>query len=293
MGGTSSEREISLQSGNAVLSALKNGGVDAIGLDVGTDFLEAISTEAVDMAFIALHGKGGEDGVIQGALEFLGIPYTGSGVLASAVAMDKLKTKQIWHAMSLPTPAYFTLRLEQDLGQVTEKDFPLMIKPVHEGSSIGMAKVGCHDELKQAFTEASKFDTEVIAEQWVDGGEFTVAIVGGEVLPPIRLETPSDFYDYEAKYLSNDTQYLCPCGLSEEKEKEIKVLAVEAFAGIGCKGWGRVDFMQSADGAFWLLEVNTIPGMTDHSLVPMAARASGYSFEQLVLKILEASSPSV
>jgi len=286
-GGRSAEREISLKSGAAVLQALLDAGVDAFGIDVGDDLLDRLRGETIDRAFIVLHGRGGEDGSMQGLLECLGIPYTGSGVLASALAMDKLRTKQVWQSLGLPTPRHAALATEEDCRRAAaELGFPLMVKPAHEGSSIGMAKVDSLEALVSAWREASRFDSQVLVEQWIKGPEFTVAMLRGEVLPPIALGTPNTFYDYEAKYFSNDTQYRIPCGLSEEKEAELRELTARACAAVGTRGWARADVMQDSDGNFWLLEVNTVPGMTDHSLVPMAARAAGLDFQQLVLAIL-------
>ena len=289
-GGKSAEREVSLNSGNAVLAALQSAGVDAFGIDVGDDFISRITQEKIDRAFIILHGRGGEDGSMQGLLECLGIPYTGSGILASALAMDKLRTKQVWHSLGIPTPRHAVLATEADcICAAKELSFPLIVKPAHEGSSIGMAKVNNVDELISAWTEASKYDSQVLVEQWITGPEFTIATLRDQVLPPIALGTPHTFYDYDAKYVANDTQYRVPCGLDEAKEKELMDLTAKACEAIGIAGWGRLDVMQDVDGQFWLLEVNTAPGMTDHSLVPMAAKAAGLDFQQLVLSILAAS----
>ncbi|MGP3791193.1 D-alanine--D-alanine ligase [Pseudomonas sp. B392_1p] len=286
-GGKSAERDVSLKSGTAVLAALQQAGVDAFGIDVGEDFLQRLGSETIDRAFIVLHGRGGEDGSMQGLLECLDIPYTGSGVLASALAMDKLRTKQVWQSLGLPTPRHAVLRSEDDCRAAAEElGFPLIVKPAHEGSSIGMAKVTDVEGLIGAWRAASVYDSQVLVEQWIQGPEFTIAVLRGEVLPPIALGTPNIFYDYEAKYISNDTQYRIPCGLDAEKEAELRELTTEACAAVGTQGWARVDVMQDAEGNFWLLEVNTVPGMTDHSLVPMAARAAGLDFQQLVLAIL-------
>ncbi|HHX36106.1 MAG TPA: D-alanine--D-alanine ligase [Gammaproteobacteria bacterium] len=286
-GGHSAEREVSLKSGAAVLAALQAAGVDAFGIDVGDDLLARLCEQQIDRAFIVLHGRGGEDGTVQGLLECAGIPYTGSGVLASALAMDKLRTKQIWHSVGLPTPRHATLASEQDCQQAAEElGFPLIVKPANEGSSIGMAKVDDLDALLAAWQKAQQFDPQVLVEQWITGPEFTVAMLSGEVLPPIRLATNNAFYDYEAKYLSNDTQYQIPCGLNIDKETELRELTARACQTLGVTGWGRADVMQDAQGNFWLLEVNTVPGMTDHSLVPMAAQAAGLDFTALVLRIL-------
>ena len=286
-GGKSAEREVSLKSGNAVLSALQAGGVDAFGIDVGDDFLQRLASEKIDRAFIVLHGRGGEDGSMQGLLECAGIPYTGSGILASALAMDKLRTKQVWQSLGLPTPRHAALTSPEDCrAAAAELGFPLIVKPAHEGSSIGMAKVNDLDALVAAWQDAGRYDAQVLVEQWVQGPEFTVAVLRGQVLPPIGLGTPHSFYDYDAKYLASDTQYRIPCGLDADKEAELKSLTARACEAVGTQGWARVDVMQDQQGAFWLLEVNTVPGMTDHSLVPMAARAAGLDFQQLVLAIL-------
>ncbi|MCQ2030300.1 D-alanine--D-alanine ligase [Stutzerimonas zhaodongensis] len=289
-GGKSAEREVSLKSGAAVLEALQAAGVDAFGIDVGDDLLARLSSEPIDRAFIVLHGRGGEDGSMQGLLECAGIPYTGSGILASALAMDKLRTKQVWQSLGLPTPRHAVLASEADCHAAAEQlGFPLIVKPAHEGSSIGMAKVAGITELIAAWRAASAYDSQVLVEQWIQGPEFTVATLRGAVLPPIGLGTPHSFYDYDAKYVANDTQYRIPCGLEAPKEQELKDLCARACEAVGIQGWARVDVMQDSAGAFWLLEVNTVPGMTDHSLVPMAARAAGLDFQQLVLAILDAS----
>lgn len=286
-GGKSAEREVSLKSGNAVLQALQAAGVDAFGIDAGDDLLQRLTAEKIDRAFIVLHGRGGEDGSMQGLLECAGIPYTGSGILASALAMDKLRTKRVWLSLGLPTPAHAALACEADCqAAAAELGFPLFVKPAHEGSSIGMAKVNDVDALIAAWKDASRYDSQVLVEQMIAGPEFTIAMLRGQVLPPIALGTPHSFYDYDAKYLANDTQYRIPCGLSAEKEAELKDLTARACEAVGTQGWARADVMQDADGKFWLLEVNTVPGMTDHSLVPMAARAAGLDFQQLVLAIL-------
>ncbi|WP_043309099.1 D-alanine--D-alanine ligase [Pseudomonas sp. ML96] len=286
-GGKSAERAVSLKSGAAVLEALQSAGVDAFGIDVGDDFLQRLVAEKIDRAFIVLHGRGGEDGSMQGLLECAGIPYTGSGILASALAMDKLRTKRVWLSLGLPTPNHAALASEEDCrAAAAELGFPLFVKPAHEGSSIGMAKVADVDALIAAWKDASKYDSQVLVEQMIDGPEYTIAMLRGQVLPPIGLGTPHTFYDYDAKYLANDTQYRIPCGLSAEKEAELKELTARACEAVGTQGWARADVMQDASGKFWLLEVNTVPGMTDHSLVPMAARAAGLDFQQLVLAIL-------
>ncbi|WP_459207931.1 D-alanine--D-alanine ligase [Pseudomonas sp. MLB6B] len=289
-GGKSAEREVSLKSGNAVLGALRDAGVDVVGIDVGDDLLQRLLAEKIDRAFIILHGRGGEDGSMQGLLECLGIPYTGSGILASALAMDKLRTKQVWQSLGIPTPRHSVLASENDcIRAATELGFPLIVKPAHEGSSIGMAKVNSAQELVAAWQDAAHYDSQVLVEQWIHGPEFTVAVLRGQVLPPIALGTPHVFYDYDAKYVANDTQYRIPCGLDAAREQELIELTARACDAIGIEGWGRLDVMQDEQGRFWLLEVNTAPGMTDHSLVPMAARAAGLDFQQLVLAILAAS----
>jgi len=290
-GGQNAEREVSLKSGKAVLAALQRAGVNAFGMDVGANFLaELVAEQAkgkIDRAFIILHGRGGEDGSMQGLLECAGIPYSGSGVLASSLAMDKLRSKQLWLALGLPTPRYAALQSVKDCqGAAEALGFPLMVKPVHEGSSIGMSKVENLAELQAAFVEARKYDAQVLVEQWISGTEFTVSMLGGEILPPIRLGTPHLFYDYHAKYLADDTQYQIPCGLDKAKEQELRTLSARACQSLGVSGWGRVDLMQDRAGNFYLLEVNTAPGMTDHSLVPMAAKAVGHDFDRLVLLIL-------
>ncbi|AZL67143.1 MULTISPECIES: D-alanine--D-alanine ligase [Pseudomonas] len=286
-GGKSAEREVSLKSGAAVIEALTSAGVDVVGIDVGDDLLTRLQNEKIDRAFIILHGRGGEDGSMQGLLECLGIPYTGSGILASALAMDKLRTKQVWQSLGIPTPRHAVLASEQDcVAASAELGFPLIVKPAHEGSSIGMAKVNSEQELIAAWQDAAKYDSQVLVEQWIHGPEFTIAVLRGQVLPPIALGTPHVFYDYDAKYIANDTQYRIPCGLDSVKEQELIDLTARACDAIGIEGWGRLDVMQDEQGRFWLLEVNTAPGMTDHSLVPMAARAAGLDFQQLVLAIL-------
>jgi D-alanine-D-alanine ligase len=286
-GGMSAEREVSLKSGHAVLNALQGAGVDAFGIDVGEDFLQRLLAEKIDRAFIVLHGRGGEDGSMQGLLECAGIPYTGSGILASALAMDKLRTKQVWQSLGLSTPRHAVLASADDCrAAAAALGFPLIVKPAHEGSSIGMAKVADVDALIAAWQDASQYDSQVLVEQWIHGPEYTIALLRGQVLPPIALGTPHSFYDYDAKYLASDTQYRIPCGLDAAKEEELKSLSARACEAVGTQGWARVDVMQDGAGQFWLLEVNTVPGMTDHSLVPMAARAAGLDFQQLVLAIL-------
>lgn len=289
-GGTSAEREISLISGGSVIAALQRSGVDLVAIDVGADLLQELPQLSLARALIMLHGPGGEDGSLQGALQFLGLPYTGSGVFASALAMDKLHSKQFWQGVGLPTAKFAVLNDSTDWqGTLDALGGVVMVKPSHEGSSLGMTRAGSASELEEAWVEAAAMDSSVIAEQWISGAEYTVALLNGEVLPPIRLETDHSFYDYNAKYLADDTRYLCPCGLDQDREAELKELALAAFNSLGCSGWGRVDVMCDQAGEFQLLEVNTVPGMTDHSLVPMAAKAAGYSFDELVLKILDTS----
>jgi D-alanine-D-alanine ligase len=290
LGGKSAEREVSLKSGAMVLAALRSRGVDAHPFDPAEQGLEALVDASFDRVFIALHGRFGEDGTVQGVLEWLGIPYTGSGVLASALAMDKLRTKLLWRASGLPTPPYEILPADADLrGVAARLGLPLMVKPVSEGSSLGMSKVREAGGLEEAYALAVNYDRVVMAEKFIEGPELTVGILGDEVLPIIKLETPRDFYDYQAKYVADDTRYILPCGLPPARERELQALSREAFAAVGCRGWGRVDLMLDAAGAPQLLEVNTAPGMTDHSLVPMAARAVGLSYEDLCLRILEAA----
>lgn len=289
-GGDSAEREVSLVSGAAVLASLQRSGVDAQGYDLATDGLAGLEALAPDRAFIALHGRGGEDGTLQGALELLRIPYTGSGVLASALGMDKQRTKQLWQALDLPTPASIMLGADADWAGVVERlGLPLIVKPVHEGSTLGISIVDSREALEAAYHEAAHFDAAVMAERFIKGEEFTVSLLGDEVLPAIRVEVPSGFYDYQAKYHSSETLYHLPCGLSLEHEQRLATLCREAFAAIGGRGWGRVDVMRDAVGQFWLLEVNTVPGMTDHSLVPQSAAYAGLDFDALVLRILATS----
>ncbi len=289
-GGRSAEREVSLKSGAAVLAALQRSGVDAHAFDPAKRDLHNLLDERFDRVFIALHGRYGEDGTVQGALELMGIPYTGSGVMASSIAMDKWRTKMIWQAAGLPIPDFMMLNEQSDWDAVVKRlGLPLFVKPANEGSSVGISKVKQVSELKTAYEEAAKHDKLVIAERFIGGGEYTAAILNGRALPVIKIEPANEFYDYEAKYLRDDTRYLCPCGLSAEQEAEMQALAQQGFAVIGGQGWGRVDFLRGTDGRAYLLEVNTSPGMTDHSLVPMAAREAGISFEQLVVQVLESA----
>ncbi len=287
MGGLSAERAVSLKSGAAVLAALQRRGVDAHGIDAGRDVLRRLDEGDYQRVFIALHGRGGEDGVIQGALEVLGLPYTGSGVLGSALSMDKLRTKQVWIGAGLPTPEYVRLEAATDSAEaIAAVGLPVMVKPVREGSSIGMTKVTDAGDLHAAWQRAAEYDDCVIAERWISGAEYTATVLSGEVLPLIRLETPREFYDYEAKYHADSTRYLCPCGLPAEREQALQALALRAFQAVGASGWGRVDFLLDQQGAPWFIELNSVPGMTDHSLVPMAARAAGIDFDALVWRIL-------
>jgi len=293
-GGHSAEREVSLKSGAAVTAGLQRAGVDAHGLDTAKYDIHRLVSDGFTHVYIALHGRGGEDGVMQGALEQLNIPYTGSRVLGAALAMDKIRTKQIWQAQGLPTALYKVVTPENfDAAYANEimdeLGFPMIIKPANEGSSIGMAKVHNLAELDIAIQAAFEFDNEILIEQWISGPEFTVAIVGDEVFPAIQLKTPNAFYDYQAKYQSTTTEYLCPCPLPEEQHQQLQDYALKAFKAVAAEGWGRVDAMLDSHGQFQLLEVNTVPGMTEKSLVPMAANAAGYNFESLVCKVLALS----
>ena len=290
MGGRSGEREISLRSGNAVLAALVNAGVDAHGIDVDEHIFNHLQDEKFKHAFIALHGRGGEDGCIQGGLEMIGLPYTGSGVMASSICMDKIMTKKIWLAMGISTPRFSEIHDSTKFKDVANHlGLPFIVKPSCEGSSLGIAKITSEAEFVVACLKAHAFSGELMAEEWVQGGEYTVSVLDDEALPVIQLQTPHDFYDFEAKYKSNDTQYLLPCGLDEMAEVQLQVQALQAFRATGAASWGRVDVMLDDQGKSWFLEVNTVPGMTDHSLVPMAAKHIGIDFQQLVLRILAAS----
>jgi len=290
LGGKSAEREVSLRSGTMVLNALRSRGVDAHPFDPALRGIDELIAERFDAVFIALHGRFGEDGTLQGILEWLGIPYTGSGVLGSALAMDKIRAKLLWQASGTPTPPYERLEAGADLSGVAERlGLPLMVKPVNEGSSIGMSKVRRAGALEEAFTLAVNYDREVIAEQFIDGIELTAGILGDRPLPLIKLETPREFYDYQAKYVADDTRYIVPCGLPASEERSLQALSLKAFHALGCRGWGRVDLMLDRGGKPYLLEVNTAPGMTDHSLVPMAARAEGLSYQELCIRILESA----
>ena len=288
MGGKAAEREVSLRSGAAVTEAFLVQGIDAVSEDV-TDLkdLQRIAKE-YDRAFIALHGRWGEDGVVQAILDDLGLPYTGSGMAASAVAMDKLRTKWMWMGAGLPTPGFVWVSDLMPLDMESfDLPFPVIVKPCHEGSSIGMRKVYDKQGLIEAVSYAQEYDSEVLIEQWITGREFTGAVLNNQALPLIELKTTHDFYDFDAKYKSNDTQYLCPCDLDAETESDLQNLVLQAFHVLGSKGWGRVDLMLDEDGQAWLIELNSVPGMTDHSLVPMAAKVAGINFEHLVVEILK------
>jgi D-alanine-D-alanine ligase len=288
-GGNSSEREISLLTGHAVLAALTRRGIDAHRVDPREE-LARLSNERFDRVWIALHGPGGEDGTLQGLLECLGVPYTGSGVGASALGMDKLRTKRLALSVGVATAAFVPLGGPQDFDTaLDELGLPLIVKPASQGSSVGMSKVERAQDLPAAYRAAAAFETSVFAERWVSGGEYTVAVLAGAALPAIRIETPRAFYDYEAKYFRDDTRYFCPAGLSPAAEAHLGNLALATFEATGAYGWGRVDFMMDATGRPQLLEINTVPGMTDHSLVPMAARAAGIDFDELVWRVLETS----
>lgn len=294
-GGTSAERDVSLNSGAAVLAGLKEAGIDAHGVDTKTFSVTRLKDEGFDRVFIALHGRGGEDGTLQGLLEQVGLPYTGSGVMASALTMDKFRTKLVWQALGLPVAPFVALNKKQlgEVGQgaladkIASLGLPLIVKPSREGSSVGMSKVTSAEQLLPALEEGFRHDDDVLVEKWLSGPEYTVAILGDQVMPSIRIQPAGVFYDYQAKYLSDETQYFCPSGLSSEQEERLSELALQAYRALDCSGWGRVDVMQDADGSFNLLEVNTSPGMTSHSLVPMAAKQFGLSFSQLVVRILE------
>ncbi|WP_297118598.1 D-alanine--D-alanine ligase [uncultured Enterobacter sp.] len=294
-GGTSAEREVSLNSGAAVLAGLREGGVDAHPVDPKEVDVTQLKAMGFDKAFIALHGRGGEDGILQGLLELIGMPYTGSGVMASAISMDKLRSKLLWQGAGLPVAPWVALtRRECELGlsdsvntRIAELGLPVIVKPSREGSSVGMSKVDEAGKLADALKLAFQHDEEVLIEKWLSGPEFTVAMLGEEILPSIRIQPAGVFYDYEAKYLSDETQYFCPSGLEAEREADLQSLVLKAWNILGCRGWGRIDVMLDGDGQFYLLEANTSPGMTSHSLVPMAARQAGMSFSQLVVRILD------
>ena len=285
-GGTSAERAVSLNSGSRVLAALQGQGIDAHAFDPASQALDEL--KGYDRAFIALHGRHGEDGTIQGALEVMHTPYTGSGVLAAALAMDKFRTKLMWQAAGLVVPSYVLLTADTDFAAVEARlGLPMFVKPAREGSSIGVTKVKNSGELKAAYEEAARHDPLVIAEKAITGGEYTVGIIGDQALPIIKIEPATEWYDYEAKYNRDDTRYLCPCGLPEKQEEMIRQEALAAFRILGGRGWGRVDFLMDSAGNHYFLEVNTAPGMTDHSLVPMAARVAGMDYPALVRRVLE------
>ena len=291
-GGDSAEREVSLKSGSAVLSGLLRAGINAEGIDTKGFDLNLLKQKKYSHVFIALHGRGGEDGTLQGALEYLGLPYTGSRVLGSALAMDKIRCKQIWQNIGLPTAAYAIVerdsyKPDEAASILAKLSGEVIVKPALEGSSIGMAKANSVEELQEAIENAFEYDSRVLIEQWITGAEYTVSIVGNTVMPSIRMQTPHSFYDYSAKYQSSSTEYFCPSGLAEEQEAQLAEIALKAFKSVDCEGWGRVDFMADQQGNWYLLEVNTSPGMTEKSLVPMAAKQYGLSFDQLVVSILD------
>ncbi|SKC03853.1 D-alanine--D-alanine ligase [Kosakonia radicincitans] len=295
LGGTSAEREVSLNSGAAVLVGLREGGVDAHGVDPRDVDVTRLKEMGFSKAFIALHGRGGEDGTLQGLLELIDMPYTGSGVMASAISMDKLRSKLLWQGAGLPVAPWVALERSEfesglsfdDIQRIDELGLPVIVKPSREGSSVGMSKVEKSEDLHAALVLAFQHDDEVLIEKWLSGPEFTVALLGNEILPSIRIQPAGIFYDYEAKYLSDETKYFCPSGLEVEREAALQSLVLKAWRLLGCRGWGRIDAMLDSDGQFYLLEANTSPGMTSHSLVPMAARQAGLSFSQLVVRILD------
>lgn len=294
LGGSSAEREVSLQSGQAVLAGLKEAGIDAVAFDPQQRPVTELKALGFDKVFIALHGRGGEDGTLQGLLEVMQLPYTGSGVMASAITMDKLRTKLLWQGAGLPVASGLALRRadfaqglsDAQLVRIEALSLPVIVKPNREGSSVGMSKVDSLDALPAALELAFEHDNEVLIEKWLSGPEYTVAILGENILPPICIQPSGSFYDYNAKYLSDQTKYVCPADLSEQKKQELQALVLQAWNVLECSGWGRVDVMQDSDGQFYLLEVNTSPGMTSHSLVPMAARQAGMTFSELVVRIL-------
>lgn len=286
MGGNSAEREVSLQTGQAVFDALQRKGIDAELIDTKNEYINKLQEGNFARAFIALHGRGGEDGTIQGLLESLNIPYTGSGVLGSALSMDKIRCKRIWQSMGLATPPFSIWEPGASVDNFVKIfGLPLSVKPVYEGSSIGVSRVNSASNFEQACNLAARYGT-VMVEPWIIGDEYTVGILGSQALPSIQISAKDIFYDYNAKYIAEDTQYVCPSPLSAREEENLQGLALEAFNAVGAKGWGRVDFIRDLNGDYWILEVNTVPGMTSHSLVPMAAKVAGLSFDELVLEIL-------
>ena len=295
MGGTSAEREVSLDSGRAVLAGLRAAGLDAAGIDTRDHSVLELRQQGFTRAFIALHGRGGEDGTLQAILDFTGLPYTGSGVMARAITMDKVRCKLLWQGAGLPTSRFVWLTRQQLTAgldnavseQIAALGLPLFVKPGNEGSSVGISRVNHPDELMDALALAFQYDNDVLVEAFLSGAEYTVAIVGDKVLPSIRIQAKTEFYDYNAKYLADDTEYFCPSGLDEQQQNLLNELVMAAWHSLGCRGWGRVDVMMDAEGHFQLLEVNTSPGMTSHSLVPMAAKQAGIDFSQLVTTILE------
>ncbi|MCW9717813.1 D-alanine--D-alanine ligase [Avibacterium sp. 21-599] len=294
LGGTSAEREVSLNSGEAVLNALKNLGYDAHPIDPKTFPVAELKQQGFERVFNILHGRGGEDGTMQGLLEQIGLPYTGCGVMASALTMDKMRTKMLWKAFGLPVAnmeivTKSTVSELNPVAVVEKLGLPLMVKPSLEGSSVGLKKVNHLDELQSAVEFALGFDETILIEEWLAGDEFTVPVLDNEVLPAIKIVPEGEFYDYEAKYVSDNTQYFCPAGLTDEREQELRQLVKRAYDAVGCRGWSRIDVMMDGEGQFRLVEVNTNPGMTSHSLFPKSAASVGYSFEQLVEKILELS----
>jgi D-alanine-D-alanine ligase len=288
LGGKSAEREISLMSGRNVLQGLRGAGIDAHPFDPAEQELAELRRERFDRVFIALHGRYGEDGTVQGALEMMGMPYTGSGVMASALCMDKVRTKLIWLASDLPTPRHEVISADSNWSAVAARlGLPLIVKPAHEGSTLGLTKVAQTLELATAYQHAASYDALVLAEEFIEGEELTAGFVGDQTLPLIRIEAPQGNYDYQNKYFSDETKYVCPCGLPSAEERRIQDIVMRSARALGCSGWGRGDLIRRADGSVWLLEMNTSPGMTSHSLVPMAAKVAGLSFEQLVVRILE------
>ncbi len=288
MGGWSAERDVSLVSGQAVFEGLCNAGVDATAVDFKKANVDQL--KGFDRVFNILHGRGGEDGVVQGLFEYMGIEYTGTGVLGSALAMDKIRTKEIWLSKNLQTPDFRVVNTAAESAQAIEElGLPVIVKPALEGSSIGISKVENKAEIVEAFELANSCNSAVMIEQWIVGAEYTASVLNDNVLPLIKLQTPNQFYDYEAKYVSDNTEYVCPCGLDAEQEKQLSDVALTAFNAISAHGWGRIDFMLDDQGQYWLIEANTVPGMTSHSLVPMAAKQAGYSFEELLIEVLKTS----